>query len=147
MDNPRQSSPISRNRLSDRDMLLDLMITEKHLSRLYDQGVLESTSPMISNTFERLQSSSHDNARTIFTAMQERGWYNTERTGRSERFSRGTKKQSNEIFDTTADSKYAVSAGTRRFGRHLPREQRVGKSGIFTNQKPETDSLDWQYRS
>ncbi|AIF53098.1 spore coat protein [Pelosinus sp. UFO1] len=147
MDNPKKSSPISRNRLSDRDMLLDLMITEKHLSRLYDQGVLESTSPMISNTFERLQASSHDNARTIFTAMQQRGWYNPERTGRTERLSRGTQKQSNEFFDTTADSKYAVSSGTRKFGRHLPREQRSGKSGIFSNQRPETNSEDWQYRS
>ena len=146
MDNPRKSSS-SRNQLSDRDMLLDLVITEKHLSRLYDQGVLESTSPMISNTFERLQDSTHDNARTIFTAMQERGWYNPESTGRTERLSRGTQKQTNEFFDTTADSKYAATSGTRRFGRHLPREQRSGKSGIFSKQRPETNSEDWQYRS
>jgi len=147
MDHPKQFSPTSRNRLSDRDMLLDLMITEKHLSRLYDQGVLESTSSMTSNTFERLQADTHDNVRTIFTAMQQRGWYNPERAGRAERLSKGKQKQSTEFFDTTADSKYAVSSGTRRFGRRLSREQRPGKSGIFNNQKPETDFEDRQYRN
>jgi hypothetical protein len=144
MDHPKQFSATSRNRLSDRDMLLDLMITEKHLSGLYDQGILESTSSIISNTFERLQADTHDNARTIFTAMQQRGWYNPEQAGRTERFSRGKQRQSTEIFDTAADSKYAVTSGTRRFGRRLSREQRLGKSGIFNNQKSETYAEDWQ---
>jgi spore coat protein CotF len=140
MDNPKQFSAISRNRLSDRDMLLDLMITEKHLSRLYDQGALEATSPMLSNTFERLQADTHDNARIIFTTMQQRGWYNPERAERNEPLQKGKQNQTSEVFSTTANSKYAVSSGTRKFGRHLSQEQRPGKSGIYNNQRTEIHS-------
>ncbi|MCE5286164.1 MAG: spore coat protein [Pelosinus sp.] len=144
MDYPEQFSTASRNRLSDRDMLLDLMITEKHLSRIYDQGALEANSPQVFETFERLQADAHDNARTIFTAMQQRGWYNPASAERNQRMQRGKHRQTDESFETTASSKYAVSSGSRRFGQHLSKGQRPGKSGIFSKQKPETHSMDWQ---
>lgn len=144
MNYQKQFSPASRNRLSDRDMLMDLIITEKHLSALYNQGVLEATSSIIASTFERLQADTHDNARTIFNAMQTRGWYNPERVKRSELFHKENQKQITDTFNTTADSKYAVSSGSRRFGRRLSEGQRLGKSGIYSNQRTEQHSREWQ---
>ena len=144
MNHQKWFSTTSRNRLSDRDMLLDLMMTEKHLSSLYEHGVLEATSPMVSNTFERLQADTHDNARTLFTAMQQRGWYNPEQAEGSERLQKRNQKQTSESFDLTADSKYAVSSGARRFGGRLSHGQRQGKSGIFNNQNNDSQFQEWQ---
>lgn len=137
MNRQKQSSTTSRNRLSDRDMVLDLLMTEKHLSHLYDHGVMEATSPMVSNTFERLQADTHDSIRAIFAAMQQRGWYNPEQEANNQR-TKGMPKQISRSFNQTADSKYAVTSGSRGLGRHFPPGQRQGKSGIFTNRKPET---------
>jgi hypothetical protein len=126
-------------------MLLDLMLTEKHLSNLYNHGVLEATSSAVSNTFERLQADTYDNARAIFTAMQQRGWYNVEQTERNERQPRGRSKQITDTFDQTADSKYAVKTGAKGFGGRLSNGQRQGKSGIYNNnQPPEAHYPKWQ---
>jgi hypothetical protein len=133
----------SRNRLSDRDMLFDLLITEKHLSRLYDQGVLEAVSPMLANTFERLQADTHDNARTIFNAMQARGWYNPEQGQKKERMLK-QRKPITQTFDVAVDSKYAVTSGSRRFGRRLANGQRLGKSGVYSSKNTEISSREWQ---
>lgn len=138
MNRQKQFSTTSRNRLSDRDIMLDLLMTEKHLSSLYDHGVMEAASPMVSNTFERLQADTHDSIRAIFAAMQQRGWYNPEQEANKQRRSQSSPKQTGQSFNQTADSKYAVTSGSRKLGRHLPSGQRQGKSGIFTNRKPET---------
>jgi hypothetical protein len=108
-------------------------VTEKYLSRLYDHGVLEAASPMVGNTFERLQAGTHDNARAIFTAMQERGWYNLEQAARNRRVPKGKMKQTAENFDMTANSKYAVSSGTKRLGKYLPHGKMQGRNGIFAD--------------
>jgi spore coat protein CotF len=135
MNRQKQFSNTSRNRLSDRDMLLDLLMTEKHLSSLYEHGVMEASSPMVSNTLESLQADAHDTARNLFTAMQERGWYNTgqgERSGRSQKSQ--LQRQTTANFNQTADSRYAVTSGARNFGRRLPQGQSRGKSGIYNTQ-------------
>lgn len=144
MDRPKRLLKTNRNRLSDRDMLLDLIITEKHLSSLYDHGALEATSPMISNTFERLQADTHDNARTLFNAMQQRGWYNSEQVKRTERSQQREYKKTSDNFDLTADSKYSVSSGARNFGHHLVNGHRLGKAGIFNNPNGGTNNQERQ---
>lgn len=139
MERQKRFSKTNKNRLSDRDMLLDLIITEKHLSSLYDHGALEATSPIISNTFERLQADTHDNARTLFNAMQQRGWYNSEQIKRTGRSEQREYKETSDNFDLTADSKYTVSSGTRNFGQRLANGHRLGKTGIFNNPKAVTN--------
>ncbi|WP_425060979.1 hypothetical protein SCACP_17450 [Sporomusa carbonis] len=66
----------SRNRLSDRDMIVDLINTEKHLSHLYEHAIMESSNVTVHNTMEEFQHDEHENAFTLFNAMQQRGWYN-----------------------------------------------------------------------
>lgn len=66
----------SRNRLSDRDMMVDLINTEKHLSHLYEHAIMESTNTTVHNTVEEFQHDEHENAYTLFKVMEEKGWYN-----------------------------------------------------------------------
>ncbi|SMC55546.1 spore coat protein [Sporomusa malonica] len=66
----------SRNRLSDRDMMVDLINTEKHLSHLYEHAIMESVNSTVHNAVEEFQHDEHENAYTLFKVMQERGWYN-----------------------------------------------------------------------
>lgn len=66
----------NRNRLSDRDMIVDLINTEKHLSHLYEHAIMESNSNIIHNTMEEFQHDEHENAYTLYNVIQERGWYN-----------------------------------------------------------------------
>ncbi|HWR45599.1 spore coat protein [Sporomusa sp.] len=66
----------SRNRLSDRDMMVDLINTEKHLSHLYEHAIMESINITVHNAVEEFQHDEHENAYTLFKVMQERGWYN-----------------------------------------------------------------------
>lgn len=63
--------------LSDRAILLDLLITSKHTSHLYDHGVLESSHGDIKDTFEQFQHDEHDTTELLFSIMQEHGWYNS----------------------------------------------------------------------
>lgn len=137
-----QMTTSSKNRLSDRDMLLDLLITEKHLSSLYEQSVLEANSSMLANTFEQLQADTHDNARTIFNAMAERGWYSP--APRERRMSKQQPSKMTQAFDVAASSKYAVTSGSRRFGGHLAKGERLSKSGIYGDKDIESRSSKWQ---
>lgn len=106
----------SKNRLSDRDMLLDLLMTEKHMSQVYNNAIMESTSNGILDLFERMQHDDHESARRIFNAMHERGWYNSEQTNDipARRGSRYTNKLSSD---------YAVTSGARNFGGRLSYHQ------------------------
>ncbi len=65
----------NRNRLSDRDMLIDLLNTEKHLSHLYEHAIMESSNITVRNAVEEFQHDEHENAYTLFQVMQDRGWY------------------------------------------------------------------------
>jgi len=70
------NTPTSRNRLSDRDMLLDILATTKSMSSLYDHAILESNDSMVRETFENLQQDEHHSAEMIYNIMQEQGMYN-----------------------------------------------------------------------
>ena len=130
MSRQKQFSTATRNRLSDHDMLLDLMMSEKHLSSLYDHCVLEATTPVVSDAIERLQADTHDNVHTLFIAMQQHGWYNPEQAESSDRLLKSNPKQAYKKFDLTSESKYAGSSGPRGSGRRVSHEQRLDS---FTN--------------
>nr|WP_232035835.1 spore coat protein [Methylomusa anaerophila] len=57
-------------------MLADLINTEKHISHLYEHAIMESTHSHVYNFMEDMQRDEHDNAFTLFQAMQQRDWYN-----------------------------------------------------------------------
>lgn len=122
MSRQKQFSTATRNRLSDHDMLLDLMMTEKHLSSLYDHCVLEATTPVVSDAIERLQADTHNNVHTLFIAMQQHGWSNPEQA--AERLLKSNPIEAYKKFDLPSESKYAGSSGSRGSGRRVSRGQR-----------------------
>lgn len=122
MSRQKQFSTATRNRLSDHDMLLDLMMSEKHLSSLYDHCVLEATTPVVSDAIERLQADTHNNVHTLFIAMQQHGWSNPEQA--EERLLKSNPVEAYKKFDLTSESKYAGSSGPRGSGRRVSRGQR-----------------------
>ena len=73
MDN-RGSFSQSRNRLPDRDMLQDLLLTEKYMSSLYDHAIMEATDDTVRDTFIALQQGEYETAQTLFDFLQNRGW-------------------------------------------------------------------------
>lgn len=107
-----------QNRLSDRDMLQDMLTTGKYMSQMYEHAVMQATSDTARNIFEQLQQEEHDNAQMLTSFMQQQGWYtagaNRQLSGRRfpsrQRLSGGTGQ---------ADSRYAVTSGTRNLGRHM----------------------------
>jgi spore coat protein CotF len=74
MDNTRRN--YISGRLSDKDILLDILHTEKQLSHLYEHAVTEASNLEIHTIMEEFQRDGHENSYTIFNAMQQRGWYN-----------------------------------------------------------------------
>ncbi|WP_198003944.1 spore coat protein [Thermosinus carboxydivorans] len=135
------------NRLSDRDMLLDLLTTEKYLSHLYDHAILESSTSNVQKTFEQLVQDAHDTSRTLFTVMQERGWYNVKRTAdKADKEVHTRKSIQEETFGLSADRDYAVTSRRRKLGRRLG-YRRMGKTGVFTcGPKIHTSMLEEQDR-
>nr|WP_092067897.1 spore coat protein [Dendrosporobacter quercicolus]NSL46834.1 spore coat protein [Dendrosporobacter quercicolus DSM 1736]SDL65650.1 Coat F domain-containing protein [Dendrosporobacter quercicolus] len=122
-----RSTPTS---LSSRDMLMDLLCTEKSLSHLYDHGIMESSNDEVRYTFEELQHDEHENAHVLFKAMQQRGWYNTD-AGADRSYSRADSNylHAGRYGRSKASSEYAVtSGGSQRFGSKFARSGRRSTS-------------------
>lgn len=109
----------SRNRLSDRDMLLDMLATGKNMSHLYDHAIMEASSGMVRETFETLQHDEHMINETLYGIMQEEGWYSTGASGQQAGQGTGGSRRRSSSFSTQASSRYAVRSGSPHFGGSL----------------------------
>lgn len=134
-----------RNRLSDRDMLLDLLSTEKYMSHLYDHAIMESTGDAVRDAFVALQQDEHESAQMLFDFMQQQGWYSTganrQQFGRrlqsGQRLSGGRQQSmAGAMQSPKADSRYAVTSGARNLGQNLRggRGQQGGKQPAWAGQ-------------
>ncbi len=129
MANKRGNFSPSFNRLSDRDMLLDLLVTEKYMSHLYDHAIMEASGYQVRDTFIALQQEEHETAQMLFDFMHRHGWYTTganrQKQGRrlqSYQPLSGGRQQSKNMRGggqphPKADSRYAVASGSRRLGQ------------------------------
>lgn len=119
MANRGKNFPASPNRLSDRDILMDLLITEKYMSHLYDHAIMEASGDKVRDTFIALQQDEHESAQMLFDFMQQRGWYTTG-AGRQ---NAGRRLQSGQRLSggptPAANSRYAVTSGPRNFGQAM----------------------------
>ncbi|MDR3592342.1 MAG: spore coat protein [Negativicutes bacterium] len=108
----------SRNGLSDRDMLFDLLASGKSMSHLYDHAIMESSSGMVRDTFETLQHDEHLMAETVFGIMEQEGWYSTggQREQSSQRAESSQRRSGN--LEAKAGSRYMAGRGqSLRSGR------------------------------
>jgi len=106
----------SRNRLSDRDMLLDILSTAKSMSNLYDHAILESSNPMIREAFEDFQHDEHRSAEQLFLIMQQHGWYSTDpRQASGQRPRKVSSNYSNRYSNDTSDRYSSRSQASRNW--------------------------------
>lgn len=66
--------------LSERDMLQDMLVTEKYLSEVLNHAILEANSNQTRQVFRALQDNAQGHAHTIYDTMSDQGWYNVEQT-------------------------------------------------------------------
>lgn len=67
----------TQNRLNDRDILTDLLLTTKHMIGAYGLAERESTHPQLRSTLHRLATEEEQFHAQAFQAMHQRGWYET----------------------------------------------------------------------
>jgi rubrerythrin len=62
--------------LTDAQLLVDALSTEKHVSGSYNNAVLESVDAQIRKQLQHIQQEEQNHAETLFKEMQSRGLYN-----------------------------------------------------------------------
>lgn len=67
-----------RNQLSDRDMLLDAILTEKYVTSAYNTTILEAVNDNIVKTLQQIQQEDQDHAKLFFEALHNHGWYDVQ---------------------------------------------------------------------
>jgi len=60
---------------SDKDILQDLLMTEKHVSGMYDTAIMECANEGLRNTLKQIQDDEQNHAKMIFDLMNKKGWY------------------------------------------------------------------------
>lgn len=121
-----------RNRLSDHDMLFDLLLAGKYMSQLYDHAIMEATDETVRDAFIELQQDEHRSAQSIFEFMQQQGWYTTGANRQNLGRRLGQAQQLSGGMAPRADSRYAVTSGARRLGSRLDAQQ--GSGGQLSEQ-------------
>jgi len=59
-----------------KDILNDMLMTEKYVSGTYETAILESANEAVRNALRQIQDEEQQHAKMIFDAMNQRGWYN-----------------------------------------------------------------------
>lgn len=65
----------------DREILSDLLLSEKQLSDSYNTSVNESTGEAFAHILENMLSETHKMRLDVLAAMQKRGWYKSKNAG------------------------------------------------------------------
>ena len=138
-----RTTTTSRNRLSDRDMLLDLLATGKNMSHLYDHAIMEASNSTIRDTFETLQHDEHMIADTVFGVMEQEGWYSTGSDRQNQAQNMGSSQRQSGDFDTQASSRYAASSGSPRFGGNLAGRGQSSRSGRSQSRPGTASQMEW----
>jgi spore coat protein CotF len=67
-----------QNQLTEKDMLQDSIMTEKHVSSAYNTAIIESVNQQIMQTLQHIQLEEQNHAQLFFEAMHKKGWYDVE---------------------------------------------------------------------
>lgn len=65
------------NRLNDKQILNDMLMTEKYIGDTYETAIMEAANPQVREALQHIQKEEQEHAKKIFDAMQQRGWYQT----------------------------------------------------------------------
>jgi len=72
--NQTQNSNIAGTTI-DKDILNDMLMTEKYVSGTYETAVMEAANETVRDTLRQIQDEEQQHAKMIFDAMNQRGWY------------------------------------------------------------------------
>ncbi|HHX24678.1 MAG: spore coat protein [Tepidanaerobacteraceae bacterium] len=61
---------------ADKDILNDMLMTEKYVSSAYETAIMEASNEAVRNALRQIQDEEQQHAKMIFDAMNQRGWYN-----------------------------------------------------------------------
>jgi spore coat protein CotF len=73
----------SSGTLTDRDIMFDMLSTEKFTSSTYNTAAMESANPQVLQTMQRLCQDKQMHVHEIFQNMQQRGWYKVQPASQS----------------------------------------------------------------
>jgi len=65
----------NKTNLEDKDILQDMLMTEKYVSNIYETSIMESANENLRVAFRQIQDEEQQHAKQIFYAMKRRGWY------------------------------------------------------------------------
>ncbi|WP_425446333.1 spore coat protein [Dethiothermospora halolimnae] len=63
--------------LSEKDLLFDLMSSEKKICNDYNNALMESSCPVLRNIFSECLSNNQKNEFSLYDAIDKRGWIKT----------------------------------------------------------------------
>ncbi|MGE5381528.1 MAG: spore coat protein [Methylocystaceae bacterium] len=67
----------SGSKLTDQDIMKDMLITEKYACSTCNTAVTESANPQVLQAMQQIEQNKQQHVHQIFTQMQQRGWYKT----------------------------------------------------------------------
>lgn len=65
------------NKLTEKDLMHDLLTTEKQVISAYSVGITETSCPNLRNTLVNNFKNAQDTQYKVFDAMKQKGWYQT----------------------------------------------------------------------
>ncbi len=69
---------MAKNQLSEREMLLDSIMTEKYVSSAYDTGVLDSVNQEVTMALQHIQQEEQNHTKLFMEVMHNQGWYDVQ---------------------------------------------------------------------
>ncbi len=89
---------MNKNKFGDREMLDDILSTEKFMTGCYNEVANECSSSSLKSEFVNILTHEHSIQHDIYKEMAERGWYNTTKAEQSKIEEAKTKYQNQQDF-------------------------------------------------
>ncbi|MFY9176507.1 MAG: spore coat protein [Caldicoprobacterales bacterium] len=69
---------MSKNQLSEKDMLLDSIMTERYVSSAYENGIMESFNEEVIRALQQIQQEEQNHTKLFIEVMHNQGWYDVQ---------------------------------------------------------------------
>ncbi|HZJ56772.1 MAG TPA: spore coat protein [Clostridia bacterium] len=69
---------MAKNQLSEKEMLLDSIMTERYVSSAYDTGVMDSVNQEVTTALQNIQQEEQNHTKLFMEVMHNHGWYDVQ---------------------------------------------------------------------
>ena len=136
-----RNTAISRNRLSDRDMLFDVLTSTKSLAHLYNYAMIESSNYKVRDALKSLQQSEQHLIQSLFDFMQHEGWYSSNSLNQRQRIE-NTRRQP-RYFESQASGRYSYT-DQNKSSEFNTRGSNYQPASAATKNRLDDSSKNWQ---